>query len=171
MIKNNFSCNHSGDWILSASYFVRQAGSTYMHDDLERSSWNFDLRSKSHDELGMSCCSLFDVSWRNKRNDEYYVSLYQQYMQSCRKHYVTYADLRWPFTVTSEEQQYPGSSMVTFERMMLKKCCSFDAYLLNRKHLPIFPLIYNGRRHVTYLTLDHKHGNSETYILQMFTSL
>ena len=89
-------------------------------------------------------------------------SLYIQYVPSYHRKMLTSDDLsKCPGTSPT----VPRTSMVAYERMILKEWRSFDEYSRNRKHLLIFPLTYNREGHVTYLTLGHTYDKFDIYIL------
>ena len=150
---NNFLSKKARIMSLSPLHFSRQARSNGIHDDLERSISNYDLRSRP----GQVMTWLKQVIWHIirsalTRQTLWYFSHVSIFIQS--------------IVIRKNPQVTPGWPRMTLQRSLIKSCISIytcglrqhdpkrfeeiACVLTKKKHFNISPFPYNGE--VTKLT-------------------
>ena len=97
---NNFLSIYVRKLVLTPSCFSHHAGSKHIHDDLERSIWKFDLRSRSRDDPRWPKWVILhifrSVSTRGTQWDQSQLCSSIQSKVISKKRLVSSGDLGWP---------------------------------------------------------------------------
>ena len=170
---NNFLSKKAREMNLSPLNFSRQARSNGIHDDLERSISNYDLRSRP-DQV-MTWPKL--VMWHIIRSALTRRTLW------CLSHVSIFIQ---SVVITKNPQVTPGWPQMTLQRSLIQSCilvltCDLRQHdparfeeiacvLTKREAFQYFPIALQWRGDKIDLTLGHRGQNSEIYTLYLSSS-